>query len=136
MRGRYILPMLPADVDNERWAIEVPACVADDAVLPPGVSRSLSRCLDTLHSHLWRPAGGALQTYGLKICPWPHPRHSWVQAFCRRWAKRRVRAVGRVSALSLSPATDGVPEPTLIIPDPGRNATGLAECHPSTRCPV
>jgi|GEM_PF-1224917 len=42
------------------------------------------RYLDTLHSRLWRPAGGALQTYGLKICPWPHPRHSWVQTFCRR----------------------------------------------------
>lgn len=42
------------------------------------------RYLDTLRSRLGRPAGRALQTYGLKICPWPHPRHSWVQAFCRR----------------------------------------------------
>ena len=41
------------------------------------------RYLDSLHSQLWRPAGGELQTYGLKICPWPHPRHQWVQAFCR-----------------------------------------------------
>ena len=39
------------------------------------------RYLDTLHSRLWRPAGGTLQTHGLKICPWPHPRHPWVQAF-------------------------------------------------------
>jgi hypothetical protein len=31
--------------------------------------------------------------------------------------------------VSLSPATDGVPEPTLIIPDPGRNATSAADCH-------
>jgi hypothetical protein len=41
------------------------------------------RYLETLHSRLWRPAGGTLQKHGLKICPWPHPRHPWVQAFCR-----------------------------------------------------
>ena len=46
-----------------------------------------------------------------------------------------ARDVGRVAAVSLSPATDGVPEPTLIIPDPARNATGAAECHPPGRCP-
>jgi len=49
-----------------------------------GYGNTEGRYLDTLHPRLWRPAGGALQTYGLKICPWPHPRHSWLQAFCRR----------------------------------------------------
>jgi hypothetical protein len=87
------------------------------------------RYLDMLHTHLWRPRRGALQDYGLKVCPWPHPRHSWVVAFCRRQAKRWVRAVGRVAAVSLSPATDGVPEPTFIIPDPGRKATSARDCH-------
>jgi len=42
------------------------------------------RYLETLRSQLWRSAGRALQTHGLKVCPWPHPRHSWAQEFCRR----------------------------------------------------
>jgi hypothetical protein len=42
------------------------------------------RYLESLHSHHWRPDGRTLQTHGLKICPWPHPRHSWAQAFCQR----------------------------------------------------
>jgi hypothetical protein len=76
----------------------------------------------------FRRAGGADRPGGPSATR-THPRHPWVQAFCRRQAKKRIRAVGRVSAVSLSPATDGVHEPILTIPDPNRNATGGADCH-------
>jgi len=111
--------MLPADEDNERWAIGVPACVADDAVPPPVVSRSLSRCLDTLHSHLWRLAGGALQTYGLKIC------HGLTRATrgCRRSADGGQREGSGPSAAfprchCLQRLT-GFPNPLSLSPTPG-----------------
>ncbi len=39
------------------------------------------RYLDTLRTRIWTPAGGALQTYGLKVCPWPHPRHAWLRRY-------------------------------------------------------
>ena len=46
--------------------------------------------------------------------------------------ERRVRAVGHVAAVSLSPATDGVPETDTIVCQSGRKATREVECHALT----
>jgi hypothetical protein len=81
--------MMPARVDTPRNQRMLQlADTASGAVYAAfewdDYGNSERRYLETLRSQLWRPAGGALQTHGLTVCPWPHPRHSWVQEFCRR----------------------------------------------------
>ena len=43
-----------------------------------------TRYLETLRPRLWCRTQGTLQSYGLKINPFPHPRHPWATEFCRR----------------------------------------------------
>jgi hypothetical protein len=39
--------------------------------------------LANIRPRIWRPPGGAMHKYGLKVSPWPHPRHAWLADFCR-----------------------------------------------------
>jgi hypothetical protein len=42
-----------------------------------------TRYLEALKPRLWCRAEGRLHSYGLKINPFPHPRHDWATDFCR-----------------------------------------------------
>ena len=41
-----------------------------------------TRYLEILRPKIWCPPGRAMYKYGLKVNPWPHPRHPWVKHFC------------------------------------------------------
>jgi len=41
------------------------------------------RYLETIRPRIWAYRGGDLHSYGLKVNPWPHPRHGWLREFCR-----------------------------------------------------
>jgi hypothetical protein len=43
---------------------------------------SESRYLEIVRPRLWCRDGGALQSYGLKVAPFPHPRHEWLGGLC------------------------------------------------------
>lgn len=43
-----------------------------------------TRYLETILPRIWCPPGGQLHDYGLKVAPWPHPRHDWLAAMCAR----------------------------------------------------
>ena len=38
--------------------------------------------LSTIRPRIWCPPGRRMQSYGLKVAPFPHPRHAWLAAFC------------------------------------------------------
>ncbi len=40
------------------------------------------RYLEIIKPRLWCPPRGELSKYGLKVAPFPHPRHGWLEGFC------------------------------------------------------
>lgn len=43
-----------------------------------------TRYLEVLKPRLWCRSAGKLHSYGLKLNPFPHPRHPWATDFCKR----------------------------------------------------
>jgi hypothetical protein len=41
-----------------------------------------SRYLEIIRPRIWCPGGGNMKSYGLKVAPFPHPRHPWLERFC------------------------------------------------------
>lgn len=42
------------------------------------------RYLEIIRPRIWCHDGRPMQSYGLKVAPYPHPRHGWLEAFCSR----------------------------------------------------
>lgn len=45
---------------------------------------SEARYLEVVRPRMWRSRAGKLASYGMKISPLPHPRHTWAEDFCNR----------------------------------------------------